>query len=163
MTAAKAAAKDAKNAPVKAEKKAAPATKKTTAPKNAPVAHGVGRRKASVARVWLRKNGKGQVTVNQRSFEEYFNTIEARKAALLPMKVVPAASGYDVEVNVSGGGITGQADAIKLGIARALVSIDEELRALLREHDLLTVDARVVERKKPGQRGARRKFQFVKR
>lgn len=130
--------------------------------KNAPLAHGVGRRKSSVARVWLRK-GKGSITVNHKPYREYFDTEVARLAAATPLNVYPHALNYDIVANVCGGGLHSQADAIKLGISRALLETNEELRPLLREHGLLTVDSRVKERKKYGQRGARRKFQFVKR
>jgi len=147
--------------------KSAATAKKTTkkssqASQSAPLAHGVGRRKKSVARVWLRR-GSGQVVVNGFSSAEYFDTPVTRDTALAPFKVVPTGGSYDVSANVNGGGKNGQADAIKLAIARAMVSLDEGIRTTLREHDLLTVDARNKERKKYGQRGARRKFQFVKR
>jgi small subunit ribosomal protein S9 len=130
---------------------------------SAPLAHGVGRRKSSVARVWLRR-GTGSIVVNGKTYDAYFDTEMTRL-------VVAAAFGlagelrqrYDLLVNVQGGGRTGQADATKLGIARALVEANPELRPTLREHGLLTVDSRIKERKKYGQRGARRKFQFVKR
>ena len=128
----------------------------------APLHHGVGRRKSAVARVWVRL-GNGKMVVNGRDYIQYFTTDVVRSAATLPFKVCSIASGYDVEVNVVGGGQAGQADAVKLGFARALLKSDEEQRRTLREHGLLTVDARVKERKKPGQRGARRKFQFTKR
>ncbi len=131
--------------------------------KNAPLAHGVGRRKSSVARVWLKK-GKGTIIVNHKPYTEYFDTEVARLAAATPLKVYPQASThYDINVNVCGGGLCSQADAVKLGISRALLQTNEELKPLLKEHGLLTVDSRVKERKKYGQRGARRKFQFVKR
>ena len=134
----------------------------TTSAGNAPKAHGVGRRKSSVARVWLRR-GSGLITVNGLDHKEYFDTDMSRADAAIPMGVTPAATKFDVEANVRGGGMSSQAGAIKLGIARALVQSDEGLRLLLRQHDLLTVDARRKERKKYGQKGARRKFQFVKR
>lgn len=136
----------------------------TAAPKasSMPLAHGVGRRKSSVARVWL-KRGNGSLVVNKKDYEKYFDTETARLAASLPFHAYPQASRYDIEVNVCGGGIYSQADAVKLGIARALVKINEDIRPILRQHGLLTVDARVKERKKYGQKGARRKFQFVKR
>lgn len=127
-----------------------------------PVAHGVGRRKASIARVWLRR-GSGKIQVNGKDYADYFDVEVARLDASSPVRSVPAASHYDVEVNVVGGGSIAQAGAVKLGIARALLETDEQLRASLREHKLLTVDSRVKERKKYGQKAARRKFQFVKR
>ncbi|QQR49824.1 30S ribosomal protein S9 [bacterium] len=123
--------------------------------------HGVGRRKAAVARVWLSK-GSGTITVNGQNHEEYFDTLINRNALLVPFKVTNQKS-FDAKVSVNGGGLRGQADAICLGIARALLESDEALRLTLRKNDLLTVDSRVKERKKYGQRGARRKFQFVKR
>lgn len=137
---------------------------KNTGPKTGSTTpmHGVGRRKAAVARVWIRR-GTGTMTVNGRPVDQYFPTDLTRAAAQTPFRVCEQARLYDVKVNVCGGGTTGQADAVKLGFARALVSNDENLRSILRQHGLLTVDSRVVERKKPGQRGARRKFQFVKR
>jgi small subunit ribosomal protein S9 len=129
----------------------------------APIAHGVGRRKSAVARVWL-KRGKGKLTVNDKDHLQYFSTDLTRMTAVIPLKVYPqAANLYDIVANVSGGGFTAQADAVKLGIARALVELNEEIRPLLRQHDLLTVDSRIKERKKYGQKAARRKFQFVKR
>ncbi|MFC1854872.1 30S ribosomal protein S9 [Candidatus Dependentiae bacterium] len=124
--------------------------------------HGVGRRKSSVSRVWL-KTGNGKIEINGKDYEQYFTTEAARKAVEAPFKAVGLDKKFNVQVNVCGGGITGQADAIKLGISRALLASDEKLRSMLRQNGLLTVDARVVERKKYGQRGARRSFQFVKR
>jgi small subunit ribosomal protein S9 len=137
---------------------------KRTASSNAPktISNGVGRRKAAVARVWLHP-GSGKVVVNGKEAERYFDTEVSRKAAVLPMTVYHAAKTYDVEVNVKGGGLSAQADATKLGIARAFLKIDEQAKAVLRENDLLTVDARLKERKKYGQKAARRRFQFVKR
>jgi small subunit ribosomal protein S9 len=136
--------------------------KKVGAPKNAPLSHGVGRRKKSVARVWLRR-GTGVMSVNGMEYTQYFDTDITRSAAQSPFKIVPTGANYDVTVTVNGGGKNGQADAVKLGIARAMVLLDEAIRPTLRKNGLLTVDARVKERKKYGQRGARRKFQFVKR
>jgi small subunit ribosomal protein S9 len=135
---------------------------KTASKSNQPVAHGVGRRKACVARAWLQK-GNGKITVNGKDFATYFDTEIARLDASVPLRVIPAFSQYDVEVNVQGGGVYAQADAVSLATARALVEADETLRSALRKHDLLTVDSRVKERKKYGQKAARRKFQFVKR
>jgi small subunit ribosomal protein S9 len=142
--------------------KKASTTPKTPAAGKAPRAHGVGRRKSAVARIWLRR-GNGAMTINGRDYKKYFDTEMTRLDAATTIKVVPAATNFDVEVNVSGGGLTAQAGAVKLGVARAFVSLDEELRQLLRRHNLLTVDARKKERKKYGQKAARRKFQFVKR
>lgn len=148
----------------KAKTKAPKAAPKSKAPvaRVAPVAHGVGRRKSSVARVWLRA-GKGKLTVNGKDYKNYFDTNVTRMDAVTPFRVAPVSAQFDVEVNVFGGGLSSQAGAVKLGIARALVRIDESSKSLLRQHKLLTVDARRKERKKYGQRGARRKFQFVKR
>ena len=129
--------------------------------KVAPV-HGVGRRKSAVARVWLRP-GKGKITVNGKIYSEYFDTEVTRKSASSVLAVCAFASNYDVEANIDGGGLAGQADALKLGFARALVSIDESVRAVLKESGLLTVDSRLKERKKYGRKAARRGFQFVKR
>lgn len=137
-------------------------TKKTQSKANVPSSHGVGRRKSSVARVWLRK-GTGKMVVNGRTFSEYFDTDVARTEATTPFRVSQEAMKFDVEVNVNGGGKQSQAGAIKLGFARALVFLFESLRPALRDFDLLTVDSRVKERKKYGQKAARRKFQFVKR
>jgi small subunit ribosomal protein S9 len=128
----------------------------------APVAHGVGRRKKTVARVWLRK-GNGKMVVNGRPYEEYFDTEYTRLNVTTPFRVCEQFKNYDVSANITGGGVCAQSDAIKLGIARAIVSIDESARLELRKHGLLTVDSRVKERKKYGQKAARRKFQFVTR
>lgn len=128
-----------------------------------PVAHAVGRRKRAVARVWLRRGGTGAVTVNGRAYGDYFDTEVARLEAYQAMNTVSSAKHFDVDVNVYGGGLRGQAGAVKLGIARALLEFDQALRPLLREHGLLTVDDRQVERKKYGKKKARRSFQFVKR
>lgn len=128
----------------------------------APLAHGVGRRKSSVARAWLRR-GNGTILVNNRDYKEYFETDTARIEAETPFKVVPQSDKYDVNINVQGGGTHSQAGAACLAISRAFLQQNEELRIVLRSHGLLTVDSRVKERKKPGQKGARAKFQFVKR
>ncbi len=143
-------------------KKASGAAKSASAVKKAPVAHGVGRRKSAVARVWLRR-GNGTMTVNGKDYKNYFDTEMTRIDVSIPLKSVPAALKYDFEANVTGGGTCAQAGAVKLGIARALVAHEEEVRPLLRKLELLTVDARRKERKKYGQKAARRKFQFVKR
>lgn len=133
-----------------------------TPKKNAPLAHGVGRRKSAIARVWLRR-GNGKVVVNDKESDNYFPTEVTRLDVVKPFAVAPMSNSYDVYARVCGGGLCAQAGAVKLGIARAFLEIDETLRPALRKHDLLTVDARNKERKKYGQRGARRKFQFVKR
>lgn len=122
----------------------------------------VGRRKTSTARLVLRA-GSGSVTVNNRPLENYFPVDALRKDILTPLEITGTAGRYDVVVNVNGGGPTGQAGAIKLGIARALVAVNEELRTALRQQGLLTRDPRMVERKKYGQRKARKRFQFSKR
>jgi len=127
----------------------------------APLAHGVGRRKSSVARVYIRR-GTGKILVNDQEYATYFTTDIARLDATKTFKALKT-SAYDVSADVRGGGINGQAGALRLGIARAMVSLDENLRSLLRSFDLLTVDSRIKERKKFGQKAARRKFQFVKR
>jgi len=136
--------------------------KKTTTKKLKPLAYGYGHRKTARARVWLRR-GAGQFIINGKEMKDYFDTEITRLDAATPFRVVPVGQNYDVEANVSGGGKCGQAGAVKVGIARALLQIDESLRPTLRQHDLLTIDARQKERKKYGQRGARCKFQFVKR
>ncbi|MBY0109641.1 MAG: 30S ribosomal protein S9 [Candidatus Babeliaceae bacterium] len=142
-----------------AEKRAPAARKKT----NAPVSHAVGRRKSSVARVWLR-TGKGAFTVNGKEVLSYFDTEVSRASALAPWTMLPHLSKeFDIEVNVNGGGMNSQADAVKLGVARAVIEVRNDARDVLRSEGLLTVDSRIKERKKYGQKGARRKFQFVKR
>ena len=126
-----------------------------------PAIGGVGRRKSSVARVWLRR-GTG-VLVNGKTPEEYFKMADVSADATKSLKICSAEGTYKVIVNVSGGGIHSQAGAVRLGIARALLKTNEEWRSVLRNNGFLTVDSRVKERKKPGQKAARRKFQFVKR
>ncbi len=124
--------------------------------------HGVGRRKSSVARVWLKK-GTGNVTVNGKKYDSYFSTKQTKDMVILPFRVLGIEKTFDVDVNVCGGGPVGQAGAVKLGLSRALLESDSKHRDLLRKYGLLTVDARLKERKKYGQKAARRKFQFVKR
>ncbi len=124
--------------------------------------HGVGRRKSAVARVWL-KRGKGGLDINGREVKNYFDTDITRTAVARALDVTGTGKNFDIYANVQGGGQVAQAHAIKLGIARALLIFDGDLRPVLKQNNLLTVDARVKERKKYGQRGARRKFQFVKR
>lgn len=141
-------------------KKAAPAARVPA--HKAPLAHGVGHRKTAIARVWLRR-GNGAVVINGKDVNEYFDTDVTVRDAVTPFRVTPLGQHYDVEVNVGGGGIIAQAGAVKLGIARALLQVDENVRPLLRQHGLLTVDSRQKERKKYGQKAARRRFQFVKR
>lgn|SRR5690606_29983079 len=124
--------------------------------------HGLGRRKTSVARVWLRP-GNGEWTVNGRPFEDYFPRGSHQIHCEEPLVVTNTKGRFDVKVNVDGGGQTGQAGAVRLAIARALIAYDEDLRGALREKGLLTRDPREVERKKPGRPGARKRFQFSKR
>jgi len=126
------------------------------------IINALGRRKASVARVYLSK-GKGDITVNGKDYKSYFTIPHLSTKVEDPFKAVDSVKEFDVTVNVYGGGIKGQADAIKLGIARALVKFNEEYRALMKPTKLLTRDSRVVERKKPGLRKARKRDQFSKR
>lgn len=124
--------------------------------------HTIGRRKASVARIYLNK-GKGAITINKRDYKDFFPVEGLQKRLLQPFTLLGLEGKYDVKVNVNGGGNTGQADAIKLAISRALCELDIENRKTLKAEGLLTRDPRVVERKKPGQKKARKKFQWVKR
>ncbi len=123
---------------------------------------GTGRRKSSVARVWLRP-GSGQIRINGREFVRYFTTPALRLQAEQPLQVLELASQFDVHANIDGGGLAGQSGALRLGIARALLAYNAELRPRLRSLGLLTRDARIKERKKYGQKGARKRFQFSKR
>ena len=123
---------------------------------------GTGRRKSATARVRI-KPGSGKITVNHRNVETYFPIDEHRMIINEPFQVTENAEKFDVRVNVQGGGTAGQAEAIRLGIARALLLHDAELRPALKAEGLLTRDSRVRERKKPGQPGARKNFQFSKR
>jgi len=129
---------------------------------NNPWTWGLGRRKKAVARVRL-KPGAGGFVVNGKPMEEFFRTLAARKSAVAPLDATENRETYDVFCNVNGGGISGQADAVSLGIARALKTINPATFELLRTGGLLTRDAREKERKKYGRRGARRGFQFSKR
>jgi len=122
----------------------------------------IGRRKTSIARVYV-KPGKGTITVNDRDLAAYFNSEILQTTVKQPLTLTKQEGAYDVTVNVEGGGSKGQAEAIRLGIARALVTVNEENRPHLKKEGLLTRDSRMVERKKPGRRKARRKFQFSKR
>jgi len=124
--------------------------------------YATGRRKCAVARVWIWP-GDGKVTINDRTFEEYFPRETSRMIIRQPFEVSERVDRYDVQVNVAGGGLSGQAGAVKHGLARALTSAEPELRSVLKRAGFLTRDARVVERKKYGQRGARARFQFSKR
>jgi small subunit ribosomal protein S9 len=124
--------------------------------------YGTGRRKTSVARVWLRP-GSGRVVINRRTFEDYFPRETLRMIIAQPLQVTNTAGQFDVLATVIGGGPTGQAGAVRHGIARALVRFDENLRQALKKAGLLTRDPRMRERKKYGQPGARQKFQYSKR
>jgi small subunit ribosomal protein S9 len=124
--------------------------------------HTIGRRKASVARIYMSK-GKGNITVNGKDFKEYFPVDTMQFKLEQPFKISDLVGKFDVKVNVNGGGNTGQVEAIRLAISRALCELDTENRPALKSDGLLTRDSRVVERKKPGQKKARKKFQWVKR
>ncbi len=122
----------------------------------------IGRRKTSTARVYMRP-GSGRVIINRRPLDEYFKMETRRHVLLSPFEVTETSGMYDLVVNVKGGGLTGQSEAIRLGASRALVQADEERRKALREAGFLTRDPRMVERKKYGQPKARKRFQFSKR
>ncbi len=122
----------------------------------------IGRRKTSIARVYV-KPGKGTITINDRELAIYFPSEIHQTTVKQALTLAKLDGNYDVTVNVEGGGIKGQAGAIRLGIARAIVTINAEHRPALKKEGLLTRDSRMVERKKPGRRKARRKFQFSKR
>jgi len=126
------------------------------------VIHKIGRRKTAVARVYL-SEGKGNITVNDRDLINYFPTATLQYKVKQAFALTNTVDNYDVKVNVFGGGITGQAEAIRLALSRALCEIDEENRTALKPEGLLTRDPRMVERKKFGQKKARKKFQFSKR
>jgi small subunit ribosomal protein S9 len=121
-----------------------------------------GRRKRSIARVTL-VPGKGRITINNREFENYFPRETLRMIIRQPLQITGMLGKYDVIVNINGGGLSGQAGALRHGIARALVAIDTDLKTRLKKEGLLTRDPREVERKKYGQKGARKRFQFSKR
>jgi small subunit ribosomal protein S9 len=124
--------------------------------------HGVGRRKSSVARVWI-EPGAGKWAVNGRPVGDYFPRHSLQQHAQEPLAATELQGRFDVRVLVAGGGNTGQAGAVRLGLARAILKYDAELRSKLREKGMLTRDPREVERKKPGRPGARKRFQFSKR
>ncbi len=126
------------------------------------VINSVGRRKASVARVYL-KEGKGNITINKKDIKEYFPLETLQYIVNQPLNTLEVMGNFDIVVNVHGGGYSGQAEAIRLGIARSLVKLDEENKPALKAEGFMTRDSRVVERKKPGQKKARKKFQFSKR
>ena len=126
------------------------------------VYYGTGRRKRSIARVFL-SLGKGEIKVNGESFRDYLCRDTLATIVMQPLVAVKGEKAYDINVNVSGGGLTGQAGAIRLGISRALLDVNSDFRSIIKKKGFLTRDARKVERKKPGQPGARKNFQFSKR
>lgn len=126
------------------------------------VVNTIGRRKAAIARIYVNE-GKGNITVNKRDFKEYFPTSTLQYIVLQPLNLMEAAEKYDIKVNLGGGGVKGQAEALRLAITRALMEIDPESRKELKAAGFVTRDPRVVERKKPGQPKARKRFQFSKR
>ena len=126
------------------------------------ITHKIGRRKTAVARVYI-KPGTGSITVNNREYKTYFTTGPLQNKVTQAFSIVNLNEQFDVKANVNGGGITGQAEAIRLGIARALCEINPEHRPPLKKEGLLTRDPRMVERKKSGQKKARKRFQFSKR
>jgi len=126
------------------------------------IIHKIGRRKTAVARIYM-SEGKGNITVNGKEINNYFSTDTLRYKVAQPLMLTENLEKFDIKANVFGGGITGQAEAIRLAISRALVSLDEENRLVLKPEGLMTRDPRMVERKKFGQKKARKKFQFSKR
>jgi small subunit ribosomal protein S9 len=126
------------------------------------IINAIGRRKAAVARVYLRE-GKGKITVNDRDYKEYFGAETLQYVVTQPLVLLNIAEKYDIEANLDGGGTKGQAEALRLGITRALVKVDAEYKPTLKANGFITRDPREVERKKPGQPKARKRFQFSKR
>ena len=126
------------------------------------IVHKIGRRKTAVARIYL-SEGKGNITVSKKDFKDYFTTATLQYKVEQALMLTDNLTSYDIKVNVYGGGVTGQAEAIRLAITRALVAINAEHRLILKPEGLLTRDPRMVERKKFGQKKARKKFQFSKR
>ena len=124
--------------------------------------YATGRRKSSVARVWM-KPGTGEITINKRTMDEYFGRPTSKMVVRQPLELTDNIGKFDINVNVCGGGPSGQAGAIKHGITKALLEVDPELRASLKKAGFITRDSRIKERKKYGRRGARRSFQFSKR
>ena len=122
----------------------------------------VGRRKAAVARIYVNE-GKGQITINHKDYKEYFPEERLQYVVEQPIKIVEVEGKYDIKVNLDGGGFKGQAEALRLAIARALIKIDPEMKPALKSNGLVTRDPREVERKKQGQPKARKRFQFSKR
>jgi small subunit ribosomal protein S9 len=121
-----------------------------------------GRRKSAVARIYVNE-GKGQIMVNDRDYKDYFTTHQLRYLIEQPLKLAESTGKFDIKVNLNGGGLNGQAEALRLAISRALIKIDPEKKPLLKSNGLLTRDPREVERKKPGRPKARKRFQFSKR
>jgi small subunit ribosomal protein S9 len=126
------------------------------------VVNTLGRRKTAIARIYV-KSGDGKITVNKRDYKEFFSTATLHYVVEQPLMLTDNLGKYDIKVNLDGGGVTGQAEALRLAISRALVEIDPEYRPILKENGLMRRDPRMVERKKPGQPKARKKFQFSKR
>ncbi len=126
------------------------------------VINAIGRRKAAVARVYM-SEGQGKITINKRDLAEYFTLPTLQYVVKQPLNLLELAGNYDIKVNLDGGGYKGQAEALRLGIARALVKVNPEWKSELRAAGFITRDPREVERKKPGQPGARKQFQFSKR
>lgn len=126
------------------------------------VVNALGRRKAAIARIYV-SEGTGKITINKRDLKEYFPSELIQYVVKQPLNLLEVAEKYDIKVNLRGGGFTGQSQALRLAISRALVKINEEDKKTLRKEGFLTRDSRVVERKKPGQPKARRRFQFSKR
>ena len=126
------------------------------------VINALGRRKKAIARIYL-TDGKGEIIINNRDWKDYFSTSILQYVVQQPFQLTNTESKYDLKVNLDGGGITGQAEALRLAISRALIKIDPEFRPVLKSNGLLRRDPRMVERKKPGQKKARKKFQFSKR
>jgi small subunit ribosomal protein S9 len=126
------------------------------------VVNALGRRKSAVARVYITE-GSGKITINKRDIEDYFPSPLLRYVVKQPLEALDALEKYDIKLNIFGGGFTGQSQALRLAIARALVKVNEEDKKNLKDHGFLTRDAREVERKKPGRPKARRRFQFSKR
>ena len=126
------------------------------------VINALGRRKTAIASIYV-KDGNGQIVINKRDYKDYFPTATLHYVVEQPLQLTESMGKYDIKVNLMGGGITGQAEALRLAISRALIKVDPEFRPILKEKGLLRRDPRMVERKKPGQPKARKKFQFSKR
>jgi small subunit ribosomal protein S9 len=126
------------------------------------VIHTIGRRKTAIARIYMTP-GSGDIKINERDYKEYFPTLPLQFVVQQAFSVSNTAGAFDVKANLEGGGIRGQAEALRLAISRALVKNNGEVKPLLKTHGLLTRDPRMVERKKPGQKKARKRFQFSKR